>query len=350
MELFKNAIRCIECAVTDGATPSAAFAIGIGNKLYVKETIGYTSVTPEQSKINENTLYDMASATKIMATAMVALRMIADGRLALHDPLTRFFGDSVSEDKRTITIAQLMSHHAGYHAHVMLDQEIARPDEALPFLLTMPLAYTPGENMIYSCLGYIVLGKILETVGGQPLDILAKHEVFDPLGMTHTCFCPPRNNNIAYTERDPQTGGWLAGTVHDENARFLGGVAGNAGLFSNLSDCIRFATMLANHGTLDSVKFLPHSVFDTAIKDHGHRRGLGFHLAGGQNSYAGAAFPDTGFGHTGFTGPHFLVDAKSGFYTVLLQNRVHPMRTNTAAIEVRRTFNTLAAEDVQKLL
>ena len=187
---------------------------------------------------------------------------------------------------------------------------------------------------------------------------MAKEEVYDPLGMTSTGYHPLDKGNdysahTCYTEKNHITGEWLIGEVHDENAYFLNGVAGNAGIFSNLNDMIRFARMLAGHGTLEGQVYLPRCIFDTAIKSYtdgmDERRGLGFHLANGHNSMSGQFFSQNGFGHNGFTGPHIFVDPDTGLFVVMLLNRVHPTRANGKHLRMRRILHTLTAIGYEEL-
>lgn len=351
MAPFEKAVRFIRDNVESGRLPSAALGIGIGDTVCVKETFGRTSVTPEGTPVKEDTLYDMASVTKILSTAMITLRFIADGILDLADMLPRHFGEeAVPDDKKEISLFHLLTHTSGYPAHVLLEEKIDSPDLTVPCLLSVPLEYTPGTQVVYSCMGFILLGKMLEKISGKTLDDLAREEVFAPLGMTHTGYHPldtgaDYSGNTAYTERNHLTGEWLVGQVHDENAYFLSGVSGNAGVFSDLNDSIRFARMLAGHGTLDGKTYLPRCIFDMAIHNYTsgmeENRGLGFQLANGWYSCSGQFFPQTGFGHNGFTGPHIFVDAESGLWTVLLLNRVHPTRENAQHLRVRRILHTL---------
>lgn len=359
MKPFEKATAFVRKTVDDKIFPGAALAIGVGDRLYVKETWGGTSFTPESTPIDETTLYDMASVSKILSTTMIALRFIADGKLDLVDMLPRFFGEeNVPEDKKYTSVFQLLTHTSGFPDHILLEEKCKTPEEIVPYLLSVPFAYTPGSQVLYSCMGFILLGKILEKISGKSLDELADEEVYKPLGMTHTGYHPldrgtDYSKNTAYTERNHLTGEWLIGEVHDENCYFMNGVAGNAGVFSNLNDCIRFARMLAGHGTLDGQVYLPRCIFDTAIQNYTpgmeENRGLGFHLANGYCSMSGQFFSQKGFGHNGFTGPHIFVDPDSGLYVVLLLNRVHPTRENSAHLRVRRVLHTLATVGMEEL-
>lgn len=293
--------------------------------------------------VDRSTRYDMASLTKILAPTMLALRAIEDGDLTLYDTLGSFFPD-VPEDKRDITIKQLMTHTAGFEPAFWLSEETDSPEHVLSALFAHPLAYRPGEDVQYSCMGYITLGKLLETLYGRPLDVLALERVFGPLGMSHTDYCP-KGGNIAATEIDSATGIAWQGIVHDENARFQRGVSANAGVFSCIDDMIAFASMLARNGE----NYLAPATLAAAIRCHAEnsevRRGLGFHLAGTPCNFMGDLFPACSFGHTGFTGTSLAVDPTTGFYLILLSNRVHPTRANLRLMRFRRTLhNALYAE------
>lgn len=348
---LEQAASLVREAVQSRAIPSAALAIGVKDALYVRETWGVTSFTPEGKPVDERTLYDMASMTKIMSTGMIALRLLQDGVVDLADPIGRYLGD-VPEDKREITIFQLLTHTSGLPAHVMLEDFITDPGDAAELILNTPLAAPCGTVVIYSCTGFILLGKILEHILSGRLDELAREMVFRPLGMESTSYHalkggrlidPSLAGNAAFTEKDPKTGEWLRGVVHDENARFLTGISGNAGVFSTLEDGIRFAQMLACGGETPGGRFLAPSILQAAIHNYtpgqDENRGLAFHLANGFQSYSGAFFDQHAFGHTGFTGTHLLVSPETGLYVLLLTNRVHPTRENTAQLRLRRVLH-----------
>ena len=241
-----------------------------------------------------------------------------------------------------------MTHTGGFTPTFRLDLALQDPADALQAILDHPLDYAPGGGPSYSCMGYIVLGKLLEAVYGKPLNVLAKERVFDPLGMSSTCYCP-EGGNIASTELDAATGKLWTGVVHDENARFLRGISGNAGVFSNIHDMIRFAQMLSQEGN----GYLSPATLKTAVRCQeeggGVRRGIGFHLAGTPENYMGEIMPPTSFGHTGFTGTSLAIDPESGFFVILLSNRVCPTRDNHRLFSFRRRLhNALYAAYAKK--
>lgn len=334
-----DALQFIHMQVQEGIIPSAAVALGRGDRCYALEVFGNARVHPSRQPATFDTLYDLASLTKTMATAMVALKLVEQGRLSLYDTLGDWL--DAPADKRSITLKELMTHTGGFPVHILLEKQVSGPAQAAACLLGLPLERPAGQQVVYSCLGYILLGWALERAGGAPLDQLADRLVFRPLGMARTGF-RPQGGDVAATECDAVTGQPLQGLAHDENARFLGGVAGNAGLFSTVGDCARFAAMLSQGGS----GFLPAALFACMVANHtpgmAESRGLGFRLADGRPLSCGELVPMGSFGHTGFTGTSLWVDAQTGFYAVLLTNAVHFGRERDAFFRVRRVFHNLA--------
>lgn len=322
----------------EGCFPGAVAACGNRDTVFALSCTG--KISENGSDVNADTRYDMASLSKVIGPTMVALRAIEDGDLTLWDRLDRFFPDC-PQDKAPITIRHLMTHTAGFAPAFWLSEEAAGPEDALRALLAHPLATPIGAEVHYSCMGYITLGKVLETIYGKPLNVLAQERVFQPLGMAHTCYCPENKENIAATEVDKATGTPWQGIVHDENARFLRGVSGNAGVFSDIHDMIKLAQMLARGGD----GYLSRGMLQKAIAlqagDDSVHRGLGFHLAGTPENYMGDLFPAESFGHTGFTGTSLAIDPHTGFFVILLSNRVHPTRESTALFRFRRRLHNV---------
>lgn len=328
----------LEEGLLEGCYPGAVAACGCGDSVFAISCVG--KISNDGPEVNEATRYDMASLSKVIGPTMIALRAIEEGKLTLWDRLERFFPDC-PEDKKGITIRHLMTHTGGFVPAFWLSDEAKTPDDALRALFAHPLGTPVGAEVHYSCMGYITLGKILETVYDKPLDVLARERVFEPLGMVNTSYCPTNRENIAATEIDKETGTAWQGIVHDENARFLHGVSANAGVFSDIHDMIRFAAMLAleGNGYLSRATMEKATAFQAGNNEV--RRGLGFHLAGTPENYMGDLMPDSSFGHTGFTGTSLAVDPTTGFYVILLSNRVHPTRENTNLFRFRRRMHNI---------
>ena len=365
--IFQHTKALIHEAVKRQVIPCAAYAVGRGNDVYTRESLGFSSLLPESEKVRDDTLFDMASLTKILSTTMVALHFLEEGRFLLTDPLSRFFSkeelEGAPEGRADATVFRLMTHSSGITPHIALWNAIPREvvgtagfDSAVAGTILRSAPYCRvGEQVHYSCMGYILLQKILERISGKPLDLLAKEYVFDPLGMTHTGYLPFGNNlnkphcNAAATELSSLHNYYVRGHVHDENAHFLGGVSGNAGVFSDLSDMIRFAQMLSLRGEMPvsagSGRYLSKRVFDLAVQDYtpglNESRGLGFQLRPPLPalSAAGDLFSCGSYGHTGFTGTSLYVDAETGTWAVLLTNAVHLGRNRVEFFRLRRLFH-----------
>ena len=338
MNMQKILDALLEDGLREGCFPGAVAACGCGDKVFAISCAG--KISENGPVVNADTRYDMASLSKVIGPTMLALRAIEDGDLTLWDKLERFFPDC-PEDKKNITIRHLMTHTAGFAPAFWLSEEADTPEDALAALLAHPLSTPVGAEVHYSCMGYITLGKVLETVYGKPLDVLARERVFEPLGMNSTCYCPENKENIAATEVDKETGVAWQGIVHDENARFLRGVSANAGVFSNIHDMITLAQMLALGGNGFLSKGMLQKAIACQAQSEEARRGLGFHLAGTPENYMGDLFPAESFGHTGFTGTSMAIDPHTGFFVILLSNRVHPTRENARLFRFRRRMHNI---------
>lgn len=318
-----------------GAYPCCAAAVGRGNQVFFRFSAGHRALFPEKLPLTENTLFDMASLTKLMGTTMACLRMLEEGKIALNDKISKYFSQCFG--KEDITVFMLMTHTSGISAHMPLYLDKDSVD-AVSAILSKPLAYPTGTKTVYSCMGYILLGKILEKIEGKTLDKIVKERVFVPLGMENSFYNPPADAICAATERDIFTGEMVCGVVHDENARFLKGVSGNAGMFCTVNDTVRFAKMLSQRGA----GYLDEKTFSLAVTDYtpdfDESRGLGFQLFGGKPFPGGSKMSIGSYGHTGFTGTSLFVDNKTGVYAILLTNRVHPTRENGLLYPIRREF------------
>ena len=323
-----------------GAFAAAAAAVGVGKQSLAA---AFTGEAPEPGgqPVDAHTRFDMASLSKVIGTTMVALRALEMGKIRLDEKISDFFPEA-PEEKAGITVFRLMTHTAGFEPSFRLDHLITDPADTVSCILQVPLAERPGVRPIYSCMGFILLAKMLEKRMGSPLNLLADSLVFQPLGMSETGYCPPASACCAATEVDPATGRPWIGVVHDENARFLRGVSGNAGVFMPLCDGIRFAGMLASHGEgLLKPETLAMAIQNRTPGQEQHR-GLGFHLAGTPECFFSDAVPPACFGHTGFTGTSLIVEPETGFWVLLLANRVYPTRENTALFPFRRGLHAEA--------
>ncbi len=333
--------------LTERAYPCYAAAVGRGKDIFFRSFGGERACFPTSLMLTEYTLFDMASLSKLMGTTMAALRLIEQGKLKFTDKIGDFFGEC--HGKENITIHQLMTHTSGITSFFHMWKMDISPSDAADVIMSWPLAAPTGTKVIYSCMGYILLGKILEKVCNTMLDKIVRQEVLLPLNLKDTCYCPDKSKICVTTEKIPDSEEYICGYVHDENAHFLGGISGNAGLFSTLDDVIKFSQMLSLHGK----DYLSSKMFEYAVSDHTKAfsdlsRGLGFQLyregafAGGSKMSAGS------FGHNGFTGTSVYVDKYTDCYCILLSNRVHFGRQTDKFFEYRSAFYDTVFADLKE--
>lgn len=345
--LFKSVGALLEEAIKNRYFPGAALCIGKRNDILYQTCKGRLSYDDTAPTVTDSTLFDMASVTKIMCTSMLCFQAMEEGKLWLEDTLGRFFPDA-PDDKAQITVEQLMTHTSGVIWHFFLSEECADRADVTNTILHYPLSTKPGTQTEYSCMGFMLLRAILEKIYGETLNILFQRKVAEPLGLKDTGFCPNISKyEIAPTEQQ-EDGSFLQGIVHDENARFLGGVSANAGLFSTLGDVRDFVKMLACAGRSGDCRFLSPATLKAAVLNRTegkiHNRGLGFKLYGGQDNFMGDFMKPGAFGHTGFSGVSFAVEEFGGLWIVLLSNHIHPLRGNEEALRFRRLiYNHITA-------
>ena len=277
-------------------------------------------------------MWDMASLTKVIAMTSAVMRMTERGQLELDASVARYLPEFNGPGKDPVTLRHLLTHSSGLPAWRPLYKETYTPADARALAVSTPLDTTPGVRMVYSDLGAIILGQIVERVSGEPLDKYVVSHVFAPLGMASTMYRPPAEllPRVAPTEFDSWRQRRIRGEVHDENAFGLGGVSGHAGLFSTGHDLARFARMYLGGGTLDGfTMFTPETVrqFTTVQDSTLSNRALGWETPNGSNS-AGRIMKRPAFGHTGFTGTSMWMDPSRDLFVILLTNRVNPTRQN----------------------
>jgi len=265
---------------------------------------------------------------------------VDEGKLRLDQPVQEILTGFQGPGKEAVTVRHLLTHSSGLDATALLYKELRGRTAFVERIESMELGYPPGSRSVYSDLGIILLGEILEKVSGQPLASFVRERVFVPLGMYDTMFTPPSKlrSRIAPTEIDPWRGRLIQGEVHDENAFAMGGVAPHAGLFSTAGDLARFAQMLLNGGTLAGHRIVSRETVDLFTRRAGipgSDRGLGWDTKSAEGSSAGSLFSLRSFGHTGFTGTSIWIDPERQLYVILLTNRVHPTRENNLIREVR---------------
>jgi CubicO group peptidase (beta-lactamase class C family) len=330
----------MERALAAKAFPGGVVAVGKDGALVHLRAFGRLSYDADAPEVRTDTIYDLASLTKVIVTATVAMILVDEGRLDLDRPVSAFLPRFRGPGKDRVTVLNLLTHSSGLDWWEPLYKDTKGKQAYVEKIEAMELKYPPGTKSLYSDLGLILLGEVLERVAGEPLDAFAQKRILDPLGMKDTRYRPgpdvlPR---IAPTERDPWRGRVVHGEAHDENAFAMGGVAPHAGLFGTAPDLARFAQMLLNGGVLEQKRIVSREVVDQFTRPAGvpdSTRALGWDTPHPDSS-AGSRLSPRSFGHTGFTGTSLWIDPERKLFVVLLTNRVHPSRENNAIRDVRR--------------
>ncbi|MFL5488064.1 MAG: serine hydrolase domain-containing protein [Gemmatimonadaceae bacterium] len=333
--------KIVKTAIEEAVAPGVAIAVGRNGHIGYMKGYGYIDWNqPGSPAVDSNTLYDLASLTKVIATTTLAMILEENGQLDLSRTVASYLPEFNSPEKAQITVKQILTHSGGLEAGANIYSTARGRDQYLYQINARPLEYTPGTNMIYSDWDMIILQLVMERITGKTLDILASEKIFRPLGMIDTQFQPPLSlrSRIAPTQVDDARGGLLWGAVHDENAWAMGGVAGHAGLFSTAKDLALFSMMILNGGEgVNGVRIVKPATIArwTARQGKESTRALGWDSPEGGSS-AGQFFSPWSFGHTGFTGTSIWIDPEKDLFVVVLTNRVNPTRNNTRHVQLRR--------------
>ncbi len=326
-------------AITRRAFPGAVVAIGRGGALVHLKGYGHLSYAKDAASVDAHTIYDLASLTKVVVTTTAAMLLIDEGKLSLSDRVVDHLPGFVGKHKHEVTVGHLLSHSSGIDWWAPLYEQLTGKAAYVAHIEAMDLVYRPGSKSLYSDLGIILLGAIIERVAGQDLDVFAQKRIFAPLAMSDTSYRPPADlhGQIAPTENDPWRGRVLRGEVHDENAYAMGGVAPHAGVFATAGDLAQFAQMMLGRGTLGTRQLVAPQTVEAFTKPAGipgSGRAYGWDTPSRTGSSAGNLSHQS-FGHTGFTGTSLWIDPTRKLFVILLTNRVHPTRKNTRIRDVR---------------
>jgi len=285
--------------------------------------------------MTKNTIFDLASLTKPVATATSIMILADRGEIVLSDYASRYLPAFARNGKEEVRIHHLLTHTSSLPAYTNADElknafGTPCPDKLIDKICNIKALSKPGEEFRYSCLGYITLARIVEIVSGENIDDFTRENIFAPLRMKHTSYHPPDfwEKDIAATQI--VYGQLLRGTVHDPLAQLMGGVSGNAGLFSMANDLSKYCQMLLNSGKWKGVKVIsPEAVSKlTTVQSHG--RAYGFDVNSGYSWVKGSYAPENAFCHTGYTGTSIVCDPESKVYVIILTNRAHPHDKGTS--------------------
>ena len=336
----------VEQEIAQHHLPGAVVLVARNSRVAWRKAYGARALEPARETMTTDTIFDLASLTKVVATATSIMILVERGKVRLNDPLSKFVPEIKGEGKERITIEQLLTHRAGYAPDFNLKEQWSGYDEAINRLIKEPLQNPPGARFVYSDINYIALGEVVHRASGLTLDEFARRNIFVPLGMRDTGFRPnaglrgriapteKRRGQLAYLGDSGANAGaegerWLRGEVHDPTSYRMGGVAGHAGLFSTADDLAIYCQMILNGGTYGGARILgPLTVAEMIrprlVSETGWTRGLGWDINTSFTTNRGDLFPLGSFGHTGFTGTSIWIDPASKMFVIFLSNRVHP--------------------------
>jgi CubicO group peptidase (beta-lactamase class C family) len=353
---FAAAYRVVDEAIAAKAFPGCAFGVLSGGSVLLQDARGRFTYDEGSPSVTAETIFDLASVSKVVATTAVAMLLCQRGQLNLDQPLGAILpeflsGRSPDDRAREITIRHLLAHSSGLPPYVEFFRTARTAEELLNACMRLQLEDEPGARGYYSDPGFILLGKALEAIAGEPLNTFAHREVFKPLGMAVTDYCPSRQMREAIPPTEQDTTfrhRRIQGEVQDENAWVLGGVAGHAGLFSNMPDVLRFAAEILNsrserQGLANLFEASIVEIFGTRQGPSDSSRALGWDTPSPDSS-SGRHFSSRSIGHLGYSGCSLWIDRDADIAVVLLTNRTWPDRKCQLVRQVRPAFHDAIRE------
>lgn len=353
----------VNSGITNKYFPGAQLLIGTPDKIILEKNFGrYTYDSDAQAVTNES-IFDLASVTKVIATTTAIMQLYDNNRLNINDNVSLYIPEFATQEKGDIKIVNLLLHNSGLKAWIPFYKTCTTREQALNVLYNTPLDNPVGSKFVYSDLNAVLLGLIVEKITGTGLDEYCRTNIFFPMGMDNTTFLPDdRMKNMALpTENDTY---WrkklLQGEVHDETAAIMGGVSGNAGLFSNAEDLYKFMKIMLSRSkfynahsrglteeTLASTDVIQLFTKKWETASYNNLRALGWDTKPEPTSYrapCGEKFSDNSFGHTGYTGTSVWADADKNLIVIFLTNRVYPSRENNGIREIRPEIHNMAVD------
>jgi uncharacterized protein YbbC (DUF1343 family)/CubicO group peptidase (beta-lactamase class C family) len=335
--------RAARDAVAAGDTPGEVILVGQGDRVLYRKAVGSRAVMPAVEPMTTDTIFDIASLTKVIATTPAVLALVDDGKLDLDAPLGRYLKEFHAPHLSWLTLRRVLTHTAGFPDIPPKDAMARGFPEAMRLLVAGVSEPSLTAPFRYSDTGFIVLAELVRRVSGEPLDRFTHTRFYKPLGMRDTTFNPPKAWRPRIAPTEVVQGQMLRGVVHDPRARELHGVAGHAGLFSTADDLGRFCRMLLAGGSLGGRQYLSAASVSAMFAPNGlgeATRGLGWDMASGYSRTLGSFFPLGSVGHTGFTGTSIWMDPSTRTYAIILTNRVHPSGKGSV-VELRRRVSAV---------
>lgn len=345
-------------AIQSGLIPGAVLVVGRNGQVLYRKAYGSRALIPIREPMTVDTIFDAASLTKVTATTPCVMKLFDQGKIRLDDPVTRYLPE-FQGGKSDITVRLLMTHFSGMPPDLPLVPRWSGYQTGIQMALaTKPIA-PPGARFMYSDINFILMGEIVRRLSGMTLAEFARQQIFTPLAMNETEFQPPAllRSRIAPTEIDEDTGQPFRGVVHDPTARYMGGIAGHAGVFTTAEDLRKYVEMMLGMGQRGAVRiFDPLTVRKftqpASPADQPILRGLGWDIDSPFSSNRGELYPIGSYGHTGFTGTSIWLDRTTNSYVILLTNVVHPKRGKSLSSLRARVATAVAASfgiDIEKV-
>lgn len=320
--------RAINETIASGNVPGGVLWIE-RNGVYFASAYGYRALVPQRETMTRDTIFDIASLTKVVATTPAVMKLVEQKKIKLSDTAQKFIPEFSGNGKEKITIRQLLTHTSGLRLDISTRPAWSGYDTAIEMASAEQVYRKPGTNFRYSDINFIILSEVVRRVSGQRIDKFVQDEIYGPLKMKDTGFLPHPSKYKRIAPTEFQNGKMLRGTVHDPTARYMGGVAGHAGVFSTIDDLARYCRMLLNEGELDGTRVLNSDTVRlmTSVQSPGavrERRGLGWDIDSVYSRPRGKHFPIGSYGHTGFTGTSLWIDPFSQTFWIFLSSRLHP--------------------------
>jgi uncharacterized protein YbbC (DUF1343 family)/CubicO group peptidase (beta-lactamase class C family) len=336
----------VQEAIHGGQIPGAVVLVWHNGEVVYRKAFGHRSLEPRREPMTVDTIFDIASLTKVVATTSAVMQLVERGQIRLNDPVAKYLAEFGQNGKEDISIRQLLTHHSGLPEDLDLKTKWEGRDTALRMAFGAKPIFPPGSRFLYSDINFITLGALVERVSGTTLDRYCAANIFGPLKMTHTAFLPPEKwrAKIAPTQYD-EDNKMLRGVVHDPTARRMGGVAGHAGVFSTADDLSKFALALLKGSAVLPSPLVEKMTTPQQPPTSHVLRGLGWDIDSPFSSNGGDLLPVGSFGHTGFTGTSLWIDPTTQTYIIILSNAVHP-RGKGSAVALRSKIATAVAANL----
>ena len=342
-------------AVKDSVFPGAVLFVGNGRGIIYEKAYGHYDYSGSAKPMSINTIFDLASLTKVIATTPAAMKLYEEGKLLLDTPVAHYIPSFAQNGKAHVTIRNLLLHNSGLPPDKPLYKICKNEKEALDSLYAMPLSYKTGTKYVYSDLGMIVLGKVIEGIAGMPLDVFVRKTFYEPMGMRETMFNPPDSlwESIAPTEVEYNVRViHKPGKVHNPITKLMNGVTGHAGLFSTAENLSKIALLLLNDGMYNGMRYFSQRTIKLFTTRQGTQssRALGWDTKDDNDKSAvGHYFSPTAFGHTGFTGTSIWIDPVLRVFVILLTNRTYQMHDRNKILVIRPLVHDAVIHDLKIL-